>query len=577
MLKKSDIIKVKIEKIVFGGEGLGYYEESFAIFVPMSVPDDILEVEIISVKKTYARGLIKKIIKAGPERIKSDKITFEDFDGCDFAMFKYEAQLKYKKIMVEDVIQKLGKVANFSLDRIIESKNILHYRNKIIEPFSIYNNKIITGFFKRKSHDVFEVEENILNSKLGNKIIKRLKELLNEKKISVYDEKTHLGLLRNIMIRTNSKNEAMLVLIINSNKLETELKNILLSLKDEFKEIKSIYFSSNTKKTNTLLGDRNTLICGSKYIQENIEGINFYISPSSFFQINLEQTKKLYALAISMFSNIEDKYIVDAYSGTGTIAMIMAKKAKKVYAIEIVRTATEDGKRTAQENGIKNIEFINGAVEEKLEELVDSKKQVDTIILDPPRKGLEASIINKVAELSLREVVYISCNPSTLARDIKLFTEKGYYLERLEAVDMFPQTSHVECVALMKKGNRFLCEKLWAENKYLVLSKSQLIYKRIREYLKEENVDINLLKILIKNAVDLDENPKEVINCLQHMWGYFKKESEECEKKKFFKLLDKYEKAEVPKEDILKYLKILLKKYPNEYLENSNILKLVED
>ncbi|WP_022819118.1 23S rRNA (uracil(1939)-C(5))-methyltransferase RlmD [Fusobacterium russii] len=449
MLKKSDIVEVKIEKIVFGGEGLGYYDKSFAIFVPMSVPDDIVEVEIISVKKTYARGLIKKIIKAGPERVRTDKITFEDFDGCDFAMLEYEAQLKYKKMMVEDVMQRLGKLSNFSLDKIVASENILHYRNKIIEPFSTYNNKIISGFFKRKSHDVFEVEENILNSKLGNRIIKRLKELLNERKISVYDEQSHTGLLRNVMIRTNSKSEAMIVLIINANKISPEVENILLSLKDELKEIKSIYFSSNTKKTNTLLGEKNNLIWGSKYIQENIEGINFYISPNSFFQINLEQTKKLYSLALSMFSNIEDKHIVDAYSGTGTIAMIMAKKAKKVYSIEIVKSATEDGKRTAQENGIENIEFINGAVEEKLEELVKAKKQIDTIIFDPPRKGLEVSIINKVAELSLREVVYISCNPSTLARDIKLFTEKGYSPERLEAVDMFPQTSHVETICLL--------------------------------------------------------------------------------------------------------------------------------
>lgn len=451
MLKISDIVEIKIEKIVFGGEGLAYYNESFAIFVPMSVPGDIVKVEIISVKKTYARALIKEIIAPAPERVKGNKITFEDFDGCDFAMLEYKAQLKYKKIMVEDVIQRVGGLKDFELKNIEASENIFNYRNKIIEPFSNYKGKIITGFFKRKSHDVFEVEENILNSKLANVIIKKLKELLNKTKIPVYDEKTHLGLLRNIMIRTNSKNEVMIVLIINANKINDELKNILLILKDEFKEIKSIYFSSNTKKTNTLLGEKNTLIWGEKFIQESIDGISFYISPTSFFQINLEQTKKLYSRAISMFSNIENKYIVDAYSGTGTIAMILAKKAKKVYSIEIVKSASEDGKRTAAENNIKNIEFINGAVEDKLIELVKNKKTIDTIIFDPPRKGLESTIIDRVAELSLPEVVYISCNPSTLARDIKLFSEKGYELKKLEAVDMFPQTSHVECIALLSK------------------------------------------------------------------------------------------------------------------------------
>ena len=253
------------------------------------------------------------------------------------------------------------------------------------------------------------------------------------------------------MIRTNSENDAMLVLIVNSKDLSTILKTTLLKLKDDFKEIKSIYFSSNTARTNTLLGEKNTLILGDKYIKESIEGINFYISPNSFFQINLEQTKKLYSLAISMFSNIENKYIVDAYSGTGTIAMILAKKAKKVYSIEIVKSASEDGRRTAEENNIKNIDFINGSVEDNLAKLIKNRKQIDTIIFDPPRKGLESSIIEKVAELSLPEVVYISCNPSTLARDLNLFIEKGYFLKKLEAVDMFPQTSHVECIALIQR------------------------------------------------------------------------------------------------------------------------------
>ena len=483
MLKVADIIQIKIDKIVFGGEGLGYYN-GFAVFVPMSIPEDELEIEIISVKKTYARGLIKNIIKASPERIDSHKFTFEDFYGCDFAMLKYESQLKYKKLMVEEVMKKIAGLPDIEISDVLASEDVYNYRNKIIEPFSVYGNKIITGFFKRKSHEVFEVDENILNSKLGNRIIKELKEILNKNKISVYNEITHKGLLRNVMIRTNSNNEAMLVLIINSNKITENIKNLLFRLREKIEEIKSIYISLNSKKTNTVIGEKNIFIYGEESIKENLNGIEFHISPTSFFQINVKQAKRLYDIAINFFDNIDDKYIVDAYSGTGTIGMIMAKKAKKVYAIEIVKSASEDGEKTAKENGIENIEFINGSVEKELVNLINANKRIDTIIFDPPRKGLEASIIDKVAELNLKEVVYISCNPSTFARDVKLFSEKGYVLKKLQAVDMFPQTSHIETVALLSKldVDKHISVEIELDEMDLTSAESKATYAQIKEY-----------------------------------------------------------------------------------------------
>jgi len=483
MLKVADIIQIKIDKIVFGGEGLGYYN-GFAVFVPMSIPEDELEIEIISVKKTYARGLIKNIIKASPERIDSHKFTFEDFYGCDFAMLKYESQLKYKKLMVEEVMRKIAGLPDIEISDVLASEDVYNYRNKIIEPFSVYGNKIITGFFKRKSHEVFEVDENILNSKLGNRIIKELKEILNKNKISVYNEITHKGLLRNVMIRTNSNNEAMLVLIINSNKITENIKNLLFRLREKIEEIKSIYISLNSKKTNTVIGEKNIFIYGEESIKENLNGIEFHISPTSFFQINVKQAKRLYDIAINFFDNIDDNYIVDAYSGTGTIGMIMAKKAKKVYAIEIVKSASEDGEKTAKENRIENIEFINGPVEKELINLINANKRIDTIIFDPPRKGLEASIIDKVAELNLKEVVYISCNPSTFARDVKLFSEKGYVLKKLQAVDMFPQTSHIETVALLSKldVDKHISVEIELDEMDLTSAESKATYAQIKEY-----------------------------------------------------------------------------------------------
>ena len=451
MVKKDDLIEIKIEKIVNGGEGIGYYKD-FAIFVPMSVPGDVLEVKIISTKKTYARGLIEKIIVPSEERVDDiTKVTFEDFQGCDFGMLKYPYQLKYKKEIVEDVMRRIGKNDTVVVKDTVGSDDPYYYRNKIIEPFSKFNNEIITGFYKRKSHDVFEVDENILNSKLGNKIIKELKVILNREKVSVYDEKTHTGILRNIMIRTNSKNQAMVVLIINSSKVEKRYKDILMELKNKISEIVSIYISLNNKKTNVALGDKNIFIWGEKVLQEEIEGIHFNISPKSFFQINLPQTKKLYKIGIQAFKDIESKNIVDAYSGTGTIAMILSKKAKKVYAIELVESATKDGEKTASENNISNIEFINGDVEIKLDELIKSGKEIDAIIFDPPRKGIDENSLIATAKKNIKELIYISCNPSTFARDAEILSRYGYKIDSVQPVDMFPGTYHIEVVGRFYK------------------------------------------------------------------------------------------------------------------------------
>lgn len=450
-LQKGQIVEIKIEKIVYGGEGLGYYNGEFAMFVPMSVPGDILKVEIISLKKSYGRALIKEIITPGVERIKDlNHITFEDFQGCDFGMLDYTAQLKYKKEMVEDVVRRIGKNSDVLIEDTLESPIEKNYRNKVIEPFSFNGKEIITGFFKRKSHDVFQVEDNMLNSVLGNKIITELKNILNINKITVYDEKKHSGMLRHVMVRTNSFNEAMLVLIINDKKVTEKIKSILKEVMDKFKEITSVYVSLNDRKTNVALGHKNLLIFGEKTIKEDIDNIHFNISPTSFFQINLDQTKRLYSLAISMFENIENKKIVDAYAGTGTIGMILSKKAKKVYSIEIVESAVKDGIQTAKENNINNVQFICGDVNKELGKLIKAEK-VDSIILDPPRKGIDEESLINISKVGIEEIVYISCNPSTFARDVEILEKEGYKLVKVKPVDMFPQTSHIEVVGRLVK------------------------------------------------------------------------------------------------------------------------------
>lgn len=440
-------IELNIEKIVYGGEGLGYYND-FAIFVPMSVPGDKVEIEIISKKKSYARGIITKLLKGGEERIDRERVSFEDFHGCDFGMLNYDAQLKYKELLVKDVMEKIGGVKDIEILPIVGSEKIYNYRNKVIEPFAYGKNKeIITGMFEKRSHNVFQVKENMLSSELSNKVINKAKEILNrDKNISVYNEIQHRGILRHIMTRTNSKNEAMVVLVVNLKKVSKEIEKFLLELYNQMDEIKSIYVSLNTEKTNFALGKTMVHLFGQKTILEEIEGIKFNISPSSFFQINLDQTKKLYNIGISYFDNIEDKYIIDAFSGTGTIGMILSKKANKIYSIEIVKSAVEDGIKTSKENGINNMEFIIGDVNKEIKTLMDNGNRVDSIIFDPPRKGIEESTLRGLTSHKINELVYISCNPSTFARDTKILLEERYTLEKIQPVDMFPQTVQIEVV-----------------------------------------------------------------------------------------------------------------------------------
>lgn len=445
MLKVGEQIEINLEKIVFGGESLGYYN-SLAVFVPMGVPGDRVLIEIISTKKTYARGLIKKIIEASEDRISNhDLVSFEDFNGCDFAMLKYEKQVYYKTEMTKDVLQKIGNIRDAVIYDTIGAENPYNYRNKIIEPFSFFNGKILTGFYKKKSHEIFEAKENWLQDLEMEEILVYLKNLLNTKNTRVYDEKSHKGILRHIMIRKNSFNELMIVLVVNS-KVTEELKEIILNVYNKFPKIKSAYISINREKTNVALGKENVLIIGDKFIKEELFDIHFNISPRSFFQINREQTMKLYSKALEYFDDIENKVLVDAYSGTGTIAMLLSKKAKKVYGIEYVEEATKDAISTAKENNIKNVEFINGKVEDKLSYLIKKGISLDGIIFDPPRKGIEEKILLEIAEKKIKEIVYVSCNPSTFARDVKILSEFGYKLKKVQPIDMFPLTNHIELV-----------------------------------------------------------------------------------------------------------------------------------
>ena len=460
-------LEIEIEKIVFGGEGLGRID-GFTVFVPMSMPGDKLEIDIISVKKSYARGLITRIIEPSKDRIEDlSKVSFEDFDGCDFGMLKYEKQLEYKDKMLEEVLTKISGIdlENVQVGKIIGSDEKVNYRNKTAEPFFKKDGIIQTGFYSRKSHNVFLAKESLLKSEIAKMIIDKFLQKVNsfsgtKKEFKVFNEINNTGFLKQIMVRNNEKNEVMIIVIVNKNSQYNQLSKILEEMYDENECIKSVYISVKTEQNNVILG-KNIHLFGSQYLEEEMEGLKFKIYPNSFFQINKKQALKLYDTAIEFLNEeknnknngkIYEKTVIDAFSGTGTIAMMLSKNIKKVIGIESVESSTLAAKLTSYENSIQNVEFVNGKVEKELPKIL-KRENIGAIVFDPPRRGIEEIALKSVIKNKIEKIVYISCNPATFARDVKILAENGYVLKKITPVDMFPQTSHIEVVGLLEKSD----------------------------------------------------------------------------------------------------------------------------
>lgn len=449
MLKIGDIIEVTIEKIVFGGEGLAYFNQ-MVVFVPQSCLNDVLKVKIISTKKTYVRALIEEILTPSKDR-NNNLVSFEQNSGCDFNHIKYEKQLEYKNSMLIDMFSSISKIDVSKIYKgIIPAEDIFNYRNKIATPFFKKNGIIKTGFFKRKSHDIFYVEEDLLKSNIASEIEKDLLKKLNTEKFTVYNDNTNEGFLKTLIIRNNFKNEVMICIVVNKESQINKLKKILKKLYDENKSIVSVYISIKKKQNNIILGEKNILVAGEKSITESLFSINFNIYVDSFFQINIQQVKKLYSLALEYIGEYKNSNIIDAFSGTGTIAMILSKNSNMVYGIESVKSAVDSARQTASDNNITNVKFICDKVENSIDNILNNTK-IDYIVFDPPRKGLEKNIIEEVANKNIEKIVYISCEPSKFARDLNIFKSFGYDLIKLGAVDMFPNTHHIECVGLLEK------------------------------------------------------------------------------------------------------------------------------
>ena len=442
--------EMTIEDIGSKGEGIGKIND-FTVFVEGGLPGDKIEVRIVKVKKTYGYGKLIRIIEASPMRITPACPHAKRCGGCQIQHFDYQAQLDFKRKKVADNIERIGKLTGVVVHPTLGMKEPFYYRNKAQFPVKMKDGKVQIGFYAQRSHDIVDIQKCYIQDPVNDEIIKIVRNYIEKYNVSVYDEERHKGLIRHILTRVGFQTkEVMVCIIINGQDIPH--KDKLIAELTKIPNIKSIVLNHNTQKTNVILGDTITTLWGQDYITDYIGDIKFEISPLSFFQVNPMQTKVLYEKALEYAKLSGDEVVWDAYCGIGTISLFLAQKAKKVYGVEIVEAAIEDARRNAKINNIENVEFFVGKVEEVIPALYEEKGiKADVIVVDPPRKGCDEALLETMAKMQPKRIVYVSCDPGTLARDLKILSEKGYKVEEAQPVDMFAHSVHVECIAGIRR------------------------------------------------------------------------------------------------------------------------------
>lgn len=447
-LKKNDEIELYIESFASEGSGIGHFD-GMAVFVGGAAAGDTVIAHIIKVKKTYAVGKTVKIIRRSDDRIAPDCEAFPSCGGCAFRHISYDAELKMKRQRVEDAFSRLAKI-DIKAEEIIGADSIDGYRNKAEYPVSFDGERLKIGFYAARSHRIIDCGNCRLQPPVFAKIVKIIRIWIAENGISVYDAEKHKGLIRHIYLRQGAvTKEIMVCLVINGDtlpKADRLLENLLI-----IPEIKSVVININKDKTNVILGDTSKTVWGEDYIYDILCGVKIRLSPLSFYQVNHAQAEKLYSKAAEFAGLQNTETVLDMYCGAGTIGLSMAERAKKIIGAEIIPEAVEDAKFNAELNGINNAEYYCADAAKASLMLKEKGVLAQVVILDPPRKGCDAELIKTVSGMSPERIVYVSCDPSTLARDCAVFKEFGYEVKRLAAVDMFPRTTHVETVVLMSR------------------------------------------------------------------------------------------------------------------------------
>ena len=437
----------------YEGEGIAKIED-FTIFINGAIKNEKCRILIVKVNKSYAFGKLLEVINKSPNRIASDCKTYKRCGGCSLRHIKYEETLNIKKHIVQNLVDK-SLVTKIQVKDVIGMEKPIYYRNKLQYPVGRDKNGLpVMGVFANRTHEIIPVENCLIQNPAAEKVAKEIFRFIKENNISVYDENSRKGLIRHIVVKIGLKTkEIMCIIVSNNEKIEKE-DELIETIKGKFPQVKTIIKNINNKNTNVILGDKNIILYGDGYIYDKLGDFTFKISPMSFYQTNPIQTEILYNKAIEFAKLDKDDILCDLYCGIGTIGIFASNKVKKVYGIEIVEEAVGAAKENAKINNVNNIEFMVGDVEKAFKVLIDEKKIIpNAVIVDPPRRGLDNTTINKLNELELKKLVYISCNPATMARDLKMLEEK-YDIKEIQPIDMFPYTSHVEVVSVLGRKEK---------------------------------------------------------------------------------------------------------------------------
>ncbi len=447
MIEKNTYYQVEFTDLTHDAMGVCKVD-NYPIFVKDALKGETALIKVIKMNKNFGFGRLIEIIKPSPFR----KIPIcEHYDvcgGCNMMHMNYDMQLNFKKFRTKETLQKLGHIT-VDVQDTVGLNNPYYYRNKAIIPFGLENGKMVAGLYKERSHDIVNIKRCHVFPKIFSDIIRHLKQLFESFEYSIYDEDKHQGLIKAIMLRESRSNQTIGLTIVTSESKLPQKEMLVSAVIERFPNIVSIVHNVNSEKTNVMLGNRSKAIFGEDMIEDELLGLKYTISHRAFYQINPEQTERLYKKAIEMAALKKEDVVVDAYCGIGTIGLTAAKHVQSVIGIDVIKESIKNAQQNAKNNTIHNAQFILGKAEEVLPKL--KHKKIDVIFIDPPRKGVEKVFLESLVQMNIPKIVYISCNVSTLARDLNYLQSQNYEVQKVIPFDMFPQTSHIETVCLLTR------------------------------------------------------------------------------------------------------------------------------